>query len=180
MKKGKTNSPLGQLIKTERLKKGMSQRELAEKAKLAQSIVSKLESGQQKCVRDEAIEKIADALNLGVNELRIVTHKGPDLATDIWDEKDRDEKDYMIYRICLELTNFVPEDLSQVWIVMGHLLNTDWRIRGAAISSLSRAAENAISVDIIHKALSFVAEHDTSEYVKFVANKALKQLLKPY
>jgi len=169
------NSSLGQLVKTERLKRGMSQRELSEHANLVPSIVSKLESSQQHIIRGETIEKLANALGLEANIFYIATHKGPDLATDLWDEKD-----YMIYRICLELTNFIPSDLSQVWIVMGHLLNTDWRIRSAAISSLSRAAENAISVDIIHKALSFVAEHDTSKYVKLVANEALKRLLKPH
>jgi hypothetical protein len=134
-----------------------------------------LERGQQVVVREETLEKLSRGLGLNTDVLRKATRRGPNLATDPWGDDD-----YLINRVVLELTNFVPPEPSQVWLVLGLLMSPDWRIRRAAITSLARAAQKVVAFDSILKALTFIAENDTEPVVKQSAEYALNLLSKPH
>jgi len=168
-------SSLGQLVRSERLKQGLSQRELAERTGLAPSIISKLENEQQAVVRDETLEKLARGLSLDKDVLHTVTRSGPNLATEPWGDDD-----YLVNRVVLELTNFTPSEVPQVWLVLGLLMSHDWRIRSAAVTCLAKAAQKVIAFDPILKALSFIAENDANPGVKQHAQIALELLSKTY
>jgi transcriptional regulator with XRE-family HTH domain len=171
-----TSSSLGQLIRSERLKQGKSQRQLADDADLAPSILSKLERGQQVFVRDETLEKLADVLDLDEDELRTMTRSGPDIATDLWGDDD-----YLVCRVHLELTEYYnPSEPDELWPVLGLLMSSDWRIRRAAVTSLTIAALNVVAVDTILRVLSFIAENDTNIVVGKSAEIALNLLSKPH
>ena len=170
------SSSLGQLVRSERLKQGLSQRELAERTGLSPSILSKLESGQQAVVRDETLNKLSRGLGLNIDNLRKATRRGPDIATDPWGRGDN----YLIDNIWLELHNFIPSDSTQVWLVLGLLTSTDWRIRRAAVTSLTRAAQEVVAIDSILRALSFIAENDAHPRVREGAETGLKLLTKPH
>jgi len=168
------SSSLGQLVRSERLKQGLSQRELAERTGLAPSILSKLERGQQTVVRDETLKKLARGLGLDADVLRMVTRRGPNIATEPWGDDD-----YLVNRVVFELTNFTPSEPTQVWLVLGLLMSPDWRIRRAAITCLARAAQKVVMIDGILKALSFIAEHDPNSAVRQGAETALGLLSEP-
>lgn len=170
------SSSLGQLVRSERLKQGLSQRELAVRTGLSPSILSKLERGQQFVVRDETLEKLARGLGLDADVLRMVTRSGPDLATDPWEKGD----DYLVNRVALELTNFTPSEAPHVWLVLGLLMCPDWRIRRAAVTCLANAFPEVVMIDRILDALSFIVEHDTNPEVKRGAETALNLLSKPH
>ena len=56
-------------IKEAREESGMSQAELAEKAKVARSIISGLESGRLKVTTTETLRKISEALGKKIDEI---------------------------------------------------------------------------------------------------------------
>lgn len=60
---------LGENIKKYRNALGFSINELSEKAKVGASTISQIETGKRKSLRTESVEKIANALNLNVNDL---------------------------------------------------------------------------------------------------------------
>lgn len=161
---------LGELIKMKRKERGWTQRELAQKVGLANSIISKVEAGKQKSIRKDVMEKLANILGLDVAAL---SPHGLSITTDPWGQ----EEDYLVFRLVFELTNFTPSGSKEVWIILGHLLNPDWRIRSAALTSLFRAKEKYICLDIIQQALLFEANNDSNEWVKMMAGEALKKYL---
>ncbi len=74
---------VGELIKKVRKEKGMTQKQLAAKAEISFSMISKLESGERKNPTNDILTKIADAL--GVSKAELVDDKEKMLAE--WDEK---------------------------------------------------------------------------------------------
>jgi len=60
---------VGERIKQLREKKGMNQKQLAEKAKMTRATISRIETGQVKEVKSEALKKLAVALGVTVDFL---------------------------------------------------------------------------------------------------------------
>ena len=60
---------IGDLIKTERLRKGMTQDELAEKVGVKKSAVAKWENGRVSEIKRSNLKNLADALGLNPNTL---------------------------------------------------------------------------------------------------------------
>jgi len=60
---------LGQNIKEFRERAGMNQKELAERCGLTQATISRLESGLVKQLKSEALARVADALDVTVDNL---------------------------------------------------------------------------------------------------------------
>lgn len=56
-------------IKHYREMQGISQEELAEKAKVSRPIISGLENENLKCTTNTTMEKLSKALGVGINEL---------------------------------------------------------------------------------------------------------------
>ena len=67
-KRSKISKILGEAIRAERKKAGLSQEELAEKANLARNYIGNIERAEYK-VTVEALAGIAKALNMRVSEL---------------------------------------------------------------------------------------------------------------
>lgn len=74
---------VGELIKKVRKEKGMTQKQLADKAEISFSMISKLESGERKNPTNEILTKLASAL--GVSKAELVDDKAKIFAE--WDEK---------------------------------------------------------------------------------------------
>ena len=77
---------IGQRIKRERLKKGMTQRDLAVLVRVGVPHISKIEAGREN-PSDDLLQKIADVFHCDVDELllvakRIAPHLMEELATD--------------------------------------------------------------------------------------------------
>ncbi len=66
--RSKTSKILGETIRAERLKAGLSQEQLAEKASLARNYIGNIERAEYK-VTVEALARIAKALGLRVRDL---------------------------------------------------------------------------------------------------------------
>ena len=66
--RSKTSKILGEVIRTERIKAGLSQEQLAEKADLARNYIGNIERAEYK-VTVETLARIAKALNLHVSDL---------------------------------------------------------------------------------------------------------------
>ena len=62
-------SLLGEHIKKERLKAGLSMEKLSKAANVGISTISEIENGKRQSLRSETIEKIAASLNVSVNVL---------------------------------------------------------------------------------------------------------------
>ena len=62
-------SLLGENIKKERLKAGLSMEKLSKAANVGISTISEIENGKRQSLRSETIEKIATSLNVSVNIL---------------------------------------------------------------------------------------------------------------
>ncbi|WP_294167830.1 helix-turn-helix domain-containing protein [uncultured Clostridium sp.] len=62
-------SLLGENIKKERLKAGLSMEKLSKAANVGISTISEIENGKRQSLRSETIEKIAASLNVSVNVL---------------------------------------------------------------------------------------------------------------
>jgi transcriptional regulator with XRE-family HTH domain len=62
-------SPIQLRLAHWRDKRGLTQVQLAEAAKVSVSMVSKIESGQRRNVSLDTIEKLADALSISVHQL---------------------------------------------------------------------------------------------------------------
>lgn len=62
-------SLLGENIKKERLKAGLSMEKLSKAANVGISTISEIENGKRQSLRSETIEKIATSLNVSVNVL---------------------------------------------------------------------------------------------------------------
>lgn len=62
-------SLLGENIKKERLKAGLSMEKLSKAAGVGISTISEIENGKRQSLRSETIEKIANSLNVQVNTL---------------------------------------------------------------------------------------------------------------
>lgn len=62
-------SLLGENIKKERLKAGLSMDKLSKAANVGISTISEIENGKRHSLRSETIEKIANTLNIPVNAL---------------------------------------------------------------------------------------------------------------
>lgn len=62
-------SILGENIKKERLKAGLSMEKLSKSASVGISTISEIENGKRQSLRSETIERIANALNVPVNTL---------------------------------------------------------------------------------------------------------------
>ena len=60
---------LGVKVKVLREEKGMTQKELADASKITQATISRIEKGQVKQLKSEALRRLADALEVGVNYL---------------------------------------------------------------------------------------------------------------
>lgn len=60
---------IGSLIKAERLKKGMTQEELAEKVGVKKSAVAKWENGRVSEIKRSNLKMLSEALGLGPNQL---------------------------------------------------------------------------------------------------------------
>lgn len=56
-------------LKEQRLKAGLAQWQLAEKASVSRTIISQLENGSREIVTSETMRKIAEALNLSVKDI---------------------------------------------------------------------------------------------------------------
>jgi transcriptional regulator with XRE-family HTH domain len=69
MKEEKNKSKIGSNIKALRLKLGISQDTLSKKADLAFHTISKIEAGSTPNPTIETLRKIANALNVSVNDL---------------------------------------------------------------------------------------------------------------
>ena len=67
-KRSKLSVVLGEAIRTQRIKAGLSQEQLAEKASLARNYIGNLERGEYR-VTVETLAQIAKALNLRVRDL---------------------------------------------------------------------------------------------------------------
>lgn len=74
---------VGELIKKVRKEKGMTQKQLANKAEISFSMISKLESGERKNPTNEILTKLANALE--VSKAELVDDKEKIFAE--WDEK---------------------------------------------------------------------------------------------
>lgn len=74
---------VGELIKKVRKEKGMTQKQLADKAEISFSMISKLESGERKNPTNEILTKLANALE--VSKAELVDDKEKIFAE--WDEK---------------------------------------------------------------------------------------------
>lgn len=66
--RGKISKVLGETIRTERIKAGLSQEQLAEKADLARNYIGNIERAEYK-VTVETLAKIAKALGMRVRDL---------------------------------------------------------------------------------------------------------------
>ncbi len=60
---------LGQKVKELRVMKGITQQRLAEKAGVGHSLIAALESGRRKYVSPQDVERLAEGLELPVDEL---------------------------------------------------------------------------------------------------------------
>lgn len=60
---------IGEIIKIERMKKGMTQDELAEKVGVQKSAVAKWENGRVSEIRRSNLKNLADALGINPNQL---------------------------------------------------------------------------------------------------------------
>ena len=67
--RGGIHLTVGERIKQLREKKGMNQKQLAEKAKMTRATISRIETGQVKEVKSEALKKLAVALGVTVDFL---------------------------------------------------------------------------------------------------------------
>jgi transcriptional regulator with XRE-family HTH domain len=62
---------LGQMIKRLRIRRGMTQDELARRAKLSQAYIAKLESGDRETPSLPALKRLAKALDVPVTKLLV-------------------------------------------------------------------------------------------------------------
>ena len=89
------NASIGSVIRTLREQRGLSQVELAEKARVGQSYLSRLESGSRGARADEfaaMLQRIATALEVSTDELFLAAGIKPsqDRAADLrWREMER-------------------------------------------------------------------------------------------
>jgi len=67
--KGQKGFTLGELIKIRRKKLDMNQRQLAKASGITPATISRLESGQVRELKSEALKRLADALNVTVDYL---------------------------------------------------------------------------------------------------------------
>jgi transcriptional regulator with XRE-family HTH domain len=75
MERRRTDMSLGEKVKTLREKKGMNQKEVAEASGITQATISRIESGQVKELKSEALKRLAGALGVTVDYLVDKTDK---------------------------------------------------------------------------------------------------------
>ena len=68
----KDQLPLNQLIKKYRIKKGLTQMELSKKAKVSQSLISKIEKSSDKSITFYNLVQLAKILNFGFDEINLL------------------------------------------------------------------------------------------------------------
>ncbi len=144
---------LGEKIKTLRLARGWSQKELASHAGIAQRSVASAETVADQVPRDTTLAKIAHALKVSIEYLKtegksslLEGGKGIPIINTVQEGAPIDYEDVgeMMYDYCPILPAYVNDPDAFAALVVGDAMDPDWRENEVAIFSPRLTAQNGM------------------------------------